>query len=96
MKSEISYDLVMHDDIDFVEGCFRLRGGDWQVFIFSKRITPAVTWKMSIWQNKTKGVVFQVPASIRLNKEKVEALLSRVFGVAERSEVRGPNSIVLR
>ena len=31
MHAEISYDLVMDDDMSFVEGTYRLLGGDWQV-----------------------------------------------------------------
>ena len=29
MRAEISYDLVMDDDMEFVEGTYRLPGGDW-------------------------------------------------------------------
>ena len=36
MKAEITYDLVMDDNMNFVEGCYRLHGGEWQVFIFIK------------------------------------------------------------
>lgn len=35
MRAEISYDLVMDDDMAFVEGTHRLPGGDWQVVIVS-------------------------------------------------------------
>ena len=34
MKAEITFDLVMDDDMPFVEGCYRLPDGPWQVFIF--------------------------------------------------------------
>ena len=37
-NGEISYDLVMEDDMAFVEGSYRIGGCDWQVFIISKRL----------------------------------------------------------
>src|SRR5438132_862934 len=36
MKAEISYDLIIEGDMDFVEGAYRLADGDWQVVIASK------------------------------------------------------------
>jgi hypothetical protein len=33
MRAEISYDLVMDDDMWFVDGTKRLPGRDWQVVI---------------------------------------------------------------
>ena len=36
-NGEISYDLVMEDDMAFIEGCYRIGGCDWRVFIISKR-----------------------------------------------------------
>jgi hypothetical protein len=40
MRAEISYDLVMNDDMEFVEGTYRLPNEDWQVLIVSKRDVP--------------------------------------------------------
>lgn len=31
MKAEISFDLKMEDNMSFVEGTYRLEGGEWQV-----------------------------------------------------------------
>lgn len=36
MTGDISYDLVMGDDMGFVEGTFRLPGSPWQVIIVRK------------------------------------------------------------
>jgi hypothetical protein len=36
MKAEISYDLLMEEDMSFVEETYRIETGTWQVFIFSK------------------------------------------------------------
>jgi hypothetical protein len=33
MKGEISYDLVMENDMSFVEGTYRIENGEWRVFI---------------------------------------------------------------
>jgi hypothetical protein len=35
MKAEITFDLVMDEDMGFVEGCYRLDGGEWKVFIIA-------------------------------------------------------------
>ena len=35
-RPQMSYDLVMEEDMPFVEGCFRLPGGEWQVVIVSR------------------------------------------------------------
>ena len=80
----------------FVEGCYRLPGADWHVFIFSKRDTDEVTWQFGEWDSGVKGVALHVPRGEKLNKDKVQALLSLALGVEAWSEVRGPDSIVLR
>ena len=41
ISGEISYDLVMGDDMAFVEGTFRISGGEWQVFIFQTKTGKA-------------------------------------------------------
>ncbi|HEX5270563.1 MAG TPA: hypothetical protein VFW33_08765 [Gemmataceae bacterium] len=93
---EISYDLVMGDDMDFVEGTYRLSGGEWRVFICSKRDTEEVNWKMSEWESGVTGVVFFLPRAFRLNKQTVLALISQALGVETWSDVRGPDSMTLR
>jgi hypothetical protein len=37
MTGEISFDLVAGANNEFEEGTYRLPGGEWRVFIFSKR-----------------------------------------------------------
>jgi hypothetical protein len=96
MIAEISLDLVMDDDMSFVEGCYRLPGAEWRVFIFSKRDTAEVTWQFGSWDRGVKGVVLYVPRTEKLNRSKVQAHLSRVLGVESWSEVKGPDSMVLR
>lgn len=36
MRAEITFDLVMTEDMAFVESCYRLAGGVWQVFMFRR------------------------------------------------------------
>jgi len=93
---EISYDLVMADDMAFVEGTYRIGGCDWCVFIFSKRSEEEPTWKAGSWDSGVWGVVVQVPLRTRLNITSVESMLSHVLGVGKWERVRGPDSMQLR
>jgi hypothetical protein len=98
MKAEISFDLVMEDDMDFVEGTYRLLGGDWQVVIFSRR--PSVE-KLEIstkghWASGVTGVSVRFPKAEKLNKAAVMRILSEELGMTEWQEVHGPDSMQLR
>ena len=98
MKGEISYDLVMDDDMAFVEGTYRLRGGEWQVFIFLAKTEPVRTpsFRFTTWRSGVAGVVYRVPAGQALNKRSVRRFLSEALEVEAWSEVRGPDSMTLR
>jgi hypothetical protein len=97
MIAEITYDLVMEEDMAFVEGCYRLPASEWRVFIFStKRSADAVTWQFGKWESGVEGMVFHVPPGEKLNKDRVKAWLSQALGVGNWVEVSGPDSIVLR
>src|SRR5262249_35314102 len=66
VKAEISYDLVMEDEMSFVEGTYRLPGGEWQVFIFIPwQGSNAVVWTRSEWDSgvtgRGGGVLEEVP-----------------------------------
>jgi hypothetical protein len=97
MHAEISYDLVMTDEMSFVEGTYRLPERDWQVFIFgpdeSFTEPNVVTAK---WPSGVTGVFVKWPPSKRLNKDAVLAILSAELSVDDWSEVRGPDSMQLR
>src|SRR5262249_47142452 len=58
MRAEISYDLVMDDDMAFVEGTYRLAGGAWQVVIVSafERDVPAPQVVPQRWESGVSGV----------------------------------------
>ena len=86
----------MDDEMSFVEGAYRLDGGDWQVFIFSRRDVdkPAIT--DSTWASGVTGLHVAFPRQTTLNQTVVESLLGDHLGVDAWSVVRGPDSMVLR
>ena len=97
MRAEISYDLVMEDDMSFVEGAFRLPGGEWHVFIFSRRTEiDRPTWRRDRWESGATGFVVAFPNERVLNRSAVEAVLCDATGTTEWVEVRGPDSMQLR
>ncbi len=98
MHAQISYDLVMEDEMSFVEGTFRLSGREWQVFIFCRDSTgspPAINADAR-WETGVTGVVVKWPRGRALNRAVVLRVLSEQLGIAEWEEVRGPNSMQLR
>ncbi|MBX9623488.1 MAG: hypothetical protein K2X82_06710 [Gemmataceae bacterium] len=96
MTGEISYDLVMDDDIDFVEGCYRLPGGCWQVVIVSRSDAAEPEIVPECWESGVSGIAVRFPRAERLNREAVERVLSAALGVSEWVLVRGPDSMQLR
>src|SRR5689334_1620309 len=96
MRAEISYDLVMDDDMPFVEGTYRLPGVDWQVVIVSRRDVPEPQVVQQEWESGVPGVFVQFPQGHRLNCDSLERVLSIALGVDEWVRVRGPDSMNLR
>lgn len=98
MDAEISYDLVMNDEMSFVEGTYRLPGRDWQVVIVSgnERDVPSVQVEQTLWDSGVTGVVLRIPRAERINADKVEQILSDALGVTNWTRVRGPDSMGLR
>ena len=98
MPAEISYDLVMDDDMEFVEGTYRLPGGDWQVVIVTAfdRDVPAQQVVPQQWESGVSGVFVRIPRGERLNAATVERVLSKALGVSEWVRVRGRDSMQLR
>jgi hypothetical protein len=97
IEAEISYDLMMEDELDFVEGTYRLPGGDWQVFVTHSGNVPEVEVKPQVWDSGIRGVVIHFPLKNRkLNRTAIEAKLSDYFDTQTWKEVRGPDSIQLR
>ncbi len=97
MRAEISYDLVMEEEMSFVEGTFRLPDEEWQVFIFIRRnVTDRPIWWHSQWASGATGVTVTFPNERVLNRKAVEAVLTDATGATEWAEVRGPDSMHLR
>jgi hypothetical protein len=98
MVAEISYDMVMDDDMSFVEGTYRLPGRDWKVVIVSgsERDVPSVQVEQTHWDSGVTGVVLRIPRAERINADKVEQILSDALGVTNWIRVRGPDSMGLR
>lgn len=96
MRAEISYDLVMDDDMSFVEGTYRLADGNWRVVIVSRCDVPEPQVLPQQWESGVSGLFVRFPRAGRLNRAAVEELLSAALGVSEWVEVRGPDSMKLR
>jgi hypothetical protein len=95
-RAEISFDLVMEENMSFVEGTYCLPGCPWQVFIFSRRAIQQPEVRPSVWDSGVSGVVVRFPKLGVLNKETVKEILSQSLGVTNWDEVRGPDSMQLR
>ena len=95
-QAEISYDLVMDDNMAFVEGTYRLPGRDWQVVIVSRCDIAQPELLSRAWESGVTGMFVRFPRTGRLNRETVERILSDALGVLKWVEVRGPDSMQLR
>jgi adenosylcobinamide amidohydrolase len=98
VKAEISFDFVMDEDMYFVEGTYRMDGGVWQVFIFAHAgVTKDIGVRTNlVWESGVTGLNVIVANDAKLNKQVVLQTLSDVLGVTQWTEVRGPDSIMLR
>ncbi len=96
MRAAISYDLVMDDNMSFVEGSYRLPGGNWQVVIVSRKDVVAPEVVATSWMSGVTGVFVRFPYDLPLNSGAAEQVLSAAFGVTEWMRVRGPDSMQLR
>jgi hypothetical protein len=99
LKGEISFDLVMEEDMPFVEGCYRLCDGEWHVFMVrhSRGGTEYVgIYKDLVWKSGVAGLNVIVRDEERINKGTVLRLLSDALRATEWLEVQGPDSMQLR
>ena len=90
--------MVLDDDMEFLEGTYRLPDKDWQVFIVSafNRDVDHVEIDFQRWQSGVTGVFLRIPRTEKINAVTVERALSEVFCVTEWVRVRGPDSMQLR
>lgn len=96
VRPEISFDRVMDEDMTDVEGTYRLPGEFWQVLVFAKANVPTLRRRPQRWQSGMTGIAFRVPRTVKLMRPYVLCAMSRAFSVPEWTEVRGPDSMVLR
>lgn len=61
MKAEISYDFVMEDDMEFVEGTYRIPSDEWQVFVFKRGDVTESQIKPSKWNSGITGLFVRFP-----------------------------------
>lgn len=96
--AQITFDLIMEDDMSFVEGCYKLSNKNWEVFIISQEesIEKITVEKEITWQSGNTGVIIKLPKNAKINKINVLKILSNVLDVSAWSEVVGPDSMQLR
>ena len=96
---EISFDIIIPDDKDIsvLEGCYRLPGGDWKVFIVTRRWhgQPDVDIQ-HVFSSGVVGVKVDHPRHEILTKLVVRSVLSDLLGITEWREVVGPDSLTLK
>ena len=93
---QISFDLVMEYDMDFVEGCYCDVDGIVKVFVISKMDCAAPTFKPVKWQSGVAGVNITVPLAQELDRPIALRLLANFTGIADWQVVAGPDSTSLR
>ena len=96
MRGEISFDLVMENEMEFVEGTFRLPGEPWRVFVVSRGDVTGPEVRPQVWNSGANGFFIRFPQSETLNRSTVESILSGATGVTEWEVVSGPDSMNLR
>lgn len=85
----------MSEDMEWIEGCYRLEGGPWQVVIAVRKeevLTVEIRNGLT-WASGVTGMNIFLPETACLN---ATVLLELMSDVLEWVEVRGPDSIVLR
>jgi hypothetical protein len=99
-QGEITFDIIVPEDgVTFVEGCYRIDGGNWQVY----HLTHESTWRKdpylkrdTVFSSGISGVSGVVSKSLVLNKKTVMEILAAATGVDLWIEVTGPDSLVLK
>ena len=97
MDAEITWDLVMSEDMSFIEGCYRVKNGPWQVVTAFKRqgVLQVETHDVS-WESGVTGINVVFSESATIDADVLLKIMSSHLGVEEWLEVRGPDSMVLR
>lgn len=93
---EISFDIVLEPDNDWVEGCYRRPGRFWEVLVMTKSDTPELKHRPATWASGIPGTTFEVPQGARLDLPQILQAMNSAFGEQSWVIVKGPDSIVLR
>jgi hypothetical protein len=97
LTAQISFDLIMDDDMSFIEGSYQLPGYPWQVFIFHKEDDiHKPTSQFGGWRSGVTGLHIKVPRDTRLNAGMAIELLTEILDWTTWITVPGPDSLVLR
>jgi hypothetical protein len=103
MLGEITFDIVVPTEgVNNVEGCYRINGGNWQVYYLTNwrhRASPtsaAIIESNALFQSGISGVSGVVPGDWTLNKRRIKEILAEAVGVDGWIEVTGPNSQILK
>jgi hypothetical protein len=99
---EISFDLVVDGENDFMEGCYRVPGEFWKAAIFRKENVSQIQWEACVWHRPTEweremsGLVIRLPMMTRLGRDELLRAISAALGFSDWIEVSGPDSLILR
>ncbi len=94
---EISYDVVNPTCVAAMEGCFRLPGRPWEVFVTLEDRIDALEWKRATWPNGVTGIKVRVPESANMDTAAFERALAEALGVPGWKKLEfGPDSLCLR
>jgi hypothetical protein len=93
---EISFDTVPGDDTSIEEGCYRLPGRFWEVFVFVKADVADLRRARVTWPSGISGVQFDLPQSAALDRGYVIRAMSEVFAAEDCTVVYGPDSLLLK
>jgi hypothetical protein len=96
IRSEFSSDIILEEDMTWIEGIYRLPGHFWEVMVFGKKDVTELRFQMGKTCSGTPGIWFDVPNHTRLDREYVRKALEAAFGHTDWAEVSGPDSMVLR
>lgn len=95
-RYELSFDTMPGEDADAVEGSYRVPGRLWEVFLFEKKDVPEPRHHLSTWRSGITGIEFILPRAAVLNREAVLRGMAEAFGTRDWTEVRGPDSLLLK
>ena len=100
---ELTFDIVVEEaGVTHVEGCYRLAGGNWQVYYLTNCDAGGLPLHVPFINNKAVfssgliGVTGYFPADWLLNKESIGRILADAVGVNGWVEVIGPDSLLLK